>query len=176
MRPVSPIARVVLLIGVLSVAGPTLAQVPSTSQIPRPPAPPLARVADVCMAYDVTAPHPMGDSNDAILLAVANLIDTYGDLGVPAQRLDIHVVLRGEAVKMALTDAAYKRVTGTSTNPHEDDIAMLLHANASVEVCHNTMQRLGIEPKDLLPTVMVVPGAIVRLVDLQQRGCSYISF
>lgn len=113
---------------------------------------------------------------DTVVISVSNLITTFDELGVPRDAVEIHVVLRGSAAAMALNDQAYSRVKDAPRNLHADDLAMLLHAGASVEVCGETMSQRGWTTEDVLPEVEVVPGAIVRLVELQNRGCTYIHF
>lgn len=142
----------------------------------RPPAPALATVGDICVAYDLSEMSVEGESI-RILVAVSSLIESYEELGVAADELEIHVVLRGPAAHMVLDDDAWQAASGAEgANPARDDVAMLLHAEVGVEVCATTLRHNGWSADDVLPAVTVVPGAVVRLVDLQSRGCAYVKF
>ncbi len=137
----------------------------------------LARTSHICVAYELKQPVEMMQGDSQILVAVSSLIETYEDLGVDADNLEIHVVVHGDAAGMLLRDEAYAALDRSSeTNPHRQDLALLLHSEVSIEMCGNTIERMGWSEDDILPAVEIVPGAIVRLVDLQHRGCAYISF
>ncbi len=61
-----------------------------------------------------------------------------------------------------------------STSTIGDDLASLLNQGVVVAVCRQTMKQNGIEEHDLLPGVVIVPAGVVRLIERQQEGYSYI--
>ena len=55
-------------------------------------------------------------------------------------------------------------------------ISTLLKSGVRLEICGTTMKKNGWTKDDLLPGVVVVPGAFARIVDLQLQGFAYVAF
>ncbi|MAQ15410.1 MAG: hypothetical protein CMN30_11525 [Sandaracinus sp.] len=94
---------------------------------------------------------------------------------------DIHMVLvfHGEAGFHLLNDASFAAdpgANGRTTNPNAELIHSLTERGVRVELCSSTMQQHGWTEADLHPDVIVVPGALVRLTDLQMDGYAHLDF
>ncbi len=93
-------------------------------------------------------------------MAVRNLENAKK--GLPEQPMEI--VINGPGLSMA--------AAGTSTVVEE--IAALQKQGVIVAVCRQTMKQHNMEEQDLLPGMLVVPSGVVRLIERQQDGYSYI--
>lgn len=115
------------------------------------------------------------------LFFVQRLVQNYENQGITPEDRSVVVVVYGEAAYWLLNDTAWSaaNLTGAlagASNPHVELVAELLKNGVHIEVCGSTLKQKGWTREDLLPGVVVVPGAIARLVDLQLQGFAYIGF
>ncbi len=89
-----------------------------------------------------------------------NVRNTAADLG---QDAEVAVVTHGPGLQLAIG------ATGWT-----DQVAELVESGVEVMACRNTMQRLGIEPEQLLPGVEMVSAGIGEIVRRQQDGWAYV--
>ncbi len=89
-----------------------------------------------------------------------NVRNTAADLGEDAE---VAVVTHGPGLQL---------VTGATG--WREEVAGLVDSGVEVLACRNTMQRLGIEPGDLLPGVSMVTAGIGEIVRRQQGGWAYV--
>jgi uncharacterized protein len=114
-------------------------------------------------------------SNDSAVMNLAlnnaqNVIDYYRDKG---ERVDVEIVAYGPGLNMLRAD----------TSPIKDRIAHMASADATFpstlrfSACHNTLQAM--EKREghaiaIVPQAKIVPAGVVRLMQLEERGWSYI--
>ena len=112
------------------------------------------------------------------LYYVRGLLESYKSMGVPQDQLHISVVLHGDAAYMLLQEEAFQQNENDpfAYNPNTQVVQQLLDHGVSVEICHSTMKSKGWGADEILPGVTIVHDAYTRLIDLQQRGYSYIRF
>ena len=112
------------------------------------------------------------------LYYVRGLLDSYKAQGVPDKNLKISVVLHGATVYWMLNETAYRQFKQDEFdfNPHDQVLRELLAHGVSVEVCNLTLRNRGWSADDLMPGVTLVHNAYTRIIELQQRGYSYIRF
>ncbi len=97
-------------------------------------------------------------------LAMNNAVNLQQHYG--PDKVDVVIVAYGPGLKMLLKNAkTSKRVESLSA------------AGIEFDACHNTMKamakKLGHMPK-LTPAAKVVPGGVIRIGELEQKGYSYI--
>ena len=111
------------------------------------------------------------------LLDLKALLADYERLGIPSWEVHISAVFHGEAAYWLLRDAAYARTPrGSLNNPNAPLVRELQSLGVSVELCAKAMEERGWTKEDVLPGVRVIPGAIPRVIDLQQQGYAYLRF
>jgi accessory colonization factor AcfC len=111
------------------------------------------------------------------LLDIKGLLDDYVRLGIPYREVHISAVFHGEAAYWLLHDAAYARAPkGSALNPNAPLVRELQSLGVSVELCAKVMEEKGWTKEDVLDGVRVVPGALPRVIDLQQQGYAYVRF
>jgi len=96
-------------------------------------------------------------------IALNNAVNMQKELGPDA--IAIEIVAYGPGLSMMTNSSASKRVP---------DLAM---QDITFSACGNTMKKIaaktGKEPK-LVDGVRVVPGGVIRIMELQEAGYSYI--
>lgn len=111
------------------------------------------------------------------LVDVRSLLSDYERIGIPPAEVHISAVFDGDAAYWLLRDKAYAVVKSTERyNPNASIVDELRRLGVSVEICAKTMQQRGWQKEDLLPGVVIVPGAHPRIIDLQLQGYAYIRF
>lgn len=113
------------------------------------------------------------DSLNPELVSVARYLNMHGRNGVPLKNMDIAVVLHGNALKGALSDAAYESRYQTS-NPNRDLIQKLDAAGVRFYACGQSMHFRGFEKDDLISPVKVGLSAMTMLTVLQADGYSLL--
>ncbi len=109
------------------------------------------------------------DSLNPKLVSVARYLNMHGRNGVPLENMDIAVVLHGNALKGALSDAAYESRYQTK-NPNRDLLQKLDAAGVKFYACGQSMHFRGFEKKELLSPVKVGLSAMTMLTVLQSDG------
>ncbi|WP_461211388.1 DsrE family protein [Desulfocurvus sp. DL9XJH121] len=94
-------------------------------------------------------------------IALSNIANTVAP--VPAPERELVLVLNGPAAQFARKDAEFA-----------DAVAGILGQDVAVRVCENAMAKFAIQPGDLVPGCEPVPGGILELAQLQQKGFTYI--
>lgn len=82
-----------------------------------------------------------------------------------APQTKIEVVFHGEAVYALIKD---------KTTVHEKIDELVNSRHVVISACNNSLLRFNIAKDELIPSVTVVPVAILELSDKQQKGWSYI--
>ncbi|MEW5966634.1 MAG: DsrE family protein [Pseudomonadota bacterium] len=157
----------------LGVGGPALADAPMPAERPMLKVDPEARYKVV---YDISSGTIAAGISRGLYYA-RGLIEAYGKQGVTPDRLDIHLVLHGDAALFLLNDDAYQKAVKDpfAVNLNARITQDLLDLGVSVEICHSVMRAKGWKPADVLPGVSLVHDGYTRLVKLQNDGYAYIS-
>jgi intracellular sulfur oxidation DsrE/DsrF family protein len=100
-----------------------------------------------------------------ILFSVGEMLREYGD------DIELVVTTFGPGVHLL------GKKPGRPISPvHQDKVSSLADYGVSFHACGNTMKSLGWTEKDLLDVAKVVPIGAVDLMELQEKGFSYISW
>ena len=105
------------------------------------------------------------DYIQAILFSCGEMLRTYGD--------DIELIVTAIGPGLHLLG---KRPERTIAKIHQDRAASLAAYGVAFHACGNTMKTLNWTGDDLLDFAKVVPIGAVDLMELQERGFSYISW
>ena len=90
-------------------------------------------------------------------------------------RRSVIAVMHGDPSFWALNDAAWDRLNqGTTGNPYRATIEELSRRGVRFEICAFAMQQHGFVNADLLPEVAVTTGALLRFLQLEQKGYSLL--
>lgn len=117
------------------------------------------------------------DDVGAGMAFVRGLVEAYRSIGTPPKELHISAVIHGDAGYWMLKDDPYTAFRkGKGTNPNKAIISQLRELGVSVELCGDTMKEHGWTKADLLPGVIILPNAHLRIVDLELQGYAYIRF
>lgn len=134
----------------------------------------LAGISTAAIAADAVTipakkPHNMvvqvtEDNEKSWNLAMNNAVNVQKELGI--DNINIEVVTYGPGLKMLVKDSAVaNRVKDLSLQ------------NITFSACGNTMKKMEKDtgkPVELTEGSRVVPAGIVRIIDLQEAGWSYI--
>jgi intracellular sulfur oxidation DsrE/DsrF family protein len=87
------------------------------------------------------------------------------------------LVFHGDGAPLACDDATFKRLTGSKrANPYKQAIADLQKAGVQTEICVVAMEAQGISRNQLLPGIKVNAGALLRIIELTQKGYTQFAF
>ena len=127
------------------------------------------------VVYDIHSSETAAGVSKGMFYA-RGLIEAFGKQGVKPDRLDIHLVLHGEAAQFLLDDETFQLATGDpfAVNLNAKLTQDLLNFGVSVEICHSVMKSKGWRPADVLPNVTIVHDGYTRLIKLQNDGYAYI--
>lgn len=86
-------------------------------------------------------------------------------------------IFHSGAAALACNDETFNRLTGSTTgNPYKADIAQAQRDGFQTEICVKSMQFQHIAKSDLLPGIKVNGGALIRIIELTQKGYTQFSF
>ncbi|MGB8398865.1 hypothetical protein [Bradyrhizobium sp.] len=135
-----------------------------------------AALADNAKAHRSTKPHRLAiqvDQNDPAIMNLAlnnaaNVIEYYRAKG---EDVSVDVVTYGPGLHMLRAD----------TSPVQDRIKslkdMAFPSKIRFSACNNTRENMAKKeghPIDVLSEAVVVPSGVVRLMELQEKGWSYV--
>lgn len=106
--------------------------------------------------FDISAADTAGHST--VIRQINNVLKA-------APQTKIEVVFHGEAVYAVVKDK-------TTVHDKIDDLVNNKHV--VITACNNSLLRFNISKDELIPSVTLVPVAILELSDKQQKGWSYI--
>jgi intracellular sulfur oxidation DsrE/DsrF family protein len=124
---------------------------------------------------DIRATAESPDQLNRNLEAVARLLNMQARAGMPAENLDVAVVVHGPAVKDLLSDAAYRERFGQA-NPNTGLIAGLQKAGVPIYLCGQTVAIRGFSPEELNPSVKLALSAMGAHIRLQSEGYTVLPF
>ena len=110
-----------------------------------------------------------GDGLHPGLEAVARLLNLYALAGIPNERVEVVVLLRGKATSLALRADAFAARSG---QPHRNTGLRdaLLDAGVHFEVCGQALHRNGYTAGEVDPRIAVALGAVLRRETLLAQG------
>jgi len=109
------------------------------------------------------------DANDPAIMNLAlnnaeNALEYYQAKG---EEVQVEIVVYGPGLHMLRND----------TSPVKDRIIRMKQQNVAFSACGNTkaaMEKRESKPVEIVPQATVVPSGVVRLMDLQEQGWSYV--
>ncbi len=112
------------------------------------------------------------------LATLKRVMGEYRAIGIAFEELHVSAIFHDDAARWLLSDEAYRGPAGgrEGENPNKSVIQELIKSGVSIEMCAQTMKEHGWTKKDLLPDIKIVPAAYPRLIDLESRGYSHVSF
>ncbi|MHA7816947.1 MAG: DsrE family protein [Pseudohaliea sp.] len=131
---------------------------------PVPQAAPLPADTSFKVAIDVVEGGIDGELNGKFRTA-ASLINLLHASGVPAERIEVGLVVHGPAYRDLLVDGAYG-----GENPNAGLIAELQAHGATLYYCGQSAVYRDVAEADLLPGIEVTLSATITHAMLQQQG------
>jgi intracellular sulfur oxidation DsrE/DsrF family protein len=110
---------------------------------------------------------------NSALTTVARFLNMHARAGVPAQNLQVAIVMHGSASKDALTNSAYRKRYG-GDNPNAELLQALERAGVRAYLCGQTATYREIHTDELTPPVQMALSAMTALVLLQEDGYNLI--
>lgn len=108
------------------------------------------------------------------LVKAARWINLNRAAKIDPDRIQVAVVLHGDATKAALNDPAYARVSKSQENPNRQLINQLQQAGVELYVCGQALAHRRYQQDDVLPEVKVVTAALTVLARKQRTGFSFL--
>lgn len=105
---------------------------------------------------------------------VARLMNLYGANNLTASDVKVVIVFHGEATKSVLSDEAYERRFGETTNPNLPVIRKLMDAGVEVMVCGQALNYKGFPDAEVADGIPVAASALTVLINKQADGHAYI--
>ena len=138
------------------------------------PAAPYQPKAGAKVAFDISVAAKPDEINKG-LDRVARLINLYAGHGVPPEGLQVVAVLHGPAAAAALSDDAYKQMTGVAANPNLLLLRQLKEAGVKLYICGQTLVQKRISPNDVAPQLEIAVSAMLVNVQSQAEGFAVLS-
>ena len=112
-----------------------------------------------------------GETSDLnpYLVSAARFLNMHARNGVPAEDMDLAVVVHGAAVKNLLSDAAYEARYKVK-NPNLELLTKLHAAGVRIYVCGQSMTFGGVDESELAEPAQVALSAMTVLTVLQSDG------
>lgn len=120
------------------------------------------------VAFDVGA---QGDSEspNRQFVSAARFLNMHVKAGVPAENIQLAIVVHGKASFDLLSDNAYDGKYLVK-NPNTALLQALMATGVQVAICAQSAAFMGIANTDLLPGVEVALSAMTKHAQLQQQG------
>lgn len=122
---------------------------------------------------DATGGETTASGTNRHLEAAARAVNLYALAGVPAENVQVAVVVHGKATPLVLSEAAYLR---KFSRPHPDSalLAALRQAGVEIHVCGQSLTHQGHAVTDVHERVDVALSAMTKMVELQTDGYGII--
>ena len=124
---------------------------------------------------DITDAADKPDTLNAYLEAAATLINLHGVGGVPAKNIHMIVVLHKMALYSIFTNEMYQKKFKID-NPNIPLISALKNAGVEFYTCGQTLMKIHMDEKAIVPDVTVATSALTTLTTYQLKGYSMINF
>ncbi len=127
------------------------------------------------IVVDITNAADKPDSLNAYLEATATLMNLHGVGGVPAKNMNVIVVLHKMALYSIFTNEMYQKKFKTD-NPNIPLIKALKEAGVEFYTCGQTLMKVNMDEKSIIPEVGVATSALTTLTTYELQGYSVINF
>jgi len=125
------------------------------------------------IVVDVTKGGEPDELNGAIE-KVARFVNIYRGAGKEPAKVDIAIVLHGDATLATLNADAYSKRFATQGNPNIDCLRELHDAGVDILVCGQSLIGKGAKPDEVVVFADVAVSALTSLVNLQAEGYGYV--
>ncbi|TWT61691.1 DsrE family protein [Rubinisphaera italica] len=117
-----------------------------------------------------------GDSDklNPAIEKVCRFVNIYAGAGKESAKVDIAVVLHGDATLAILRNDAYSTRFSSKANPNLKCLSELQKAGVKVYVCGQSLIGKGAKPSEVTEQVDVAVSALTALVNLQADGYAYL--
>lgn len=141
------------------------------------PSPDLSASPDVVhrAVFDVTRSAESPTAVNSSIESLARFLNMHARAGVPAENLQLALVVHGSAGKDLLDHAGYRERFGVD-NPNLPLLEALARAGVEIYLCGQTAMSRGLPREELAPQVRMALSAMTALVHLQDRGYRLIAF
>lgn len=129
----------------------------------------LSEDAAFAVAFDVAEAAEPGAKSRA-LESPARLLNMLVEAGVPAERVDLAIVVHGGASKDLLASGAYAARHDGAENGSAALLKALMAAGIEVYLCGQSAAAHGIAKDDLVPGIRMSLSAMTAHARLQQAG------
>ena len=127
------------------------------------------------VVFDVTNTPDEKDKLNPYLETAARFLNMHAQNGIPADQLEVAVVVHSAASKDIISNSAYQQRYGVG-NPNEKLIEALLKANTQIIFCGQSAQARGFPKEELIPGVQLALSAMTALIQLQGQDYKFIKF
>lgn len=107
------------------------------------------------------------------LTVVARFLNMHGQNGVPLDKMDVAVVMHGQALLAAMNNDTYRELTGTD-NPNLRLLQSLADAGVRFYACGQSLGFRQLDKNVLVDPVKVGLSAMTMLVTLQDEGYAFL--
>ncbi|APZ90706.1 DsrE family protein [Fuerstiella marisgermanici] len=114
------------------------------------------------------------DALNPAIEKVARFVNIYQGAGKKPAKVDIAIVLHGDATLTVLNVDAYTKRHETKGNPNLDCLHKLHDAGVEIFVCGQSLIGKGGNPDDVVVFADVAVSALTSLVNLQADGYAYV--
>ncbi len=114
------------------------------------------------------------DKLNSAIEKVCRYVNIYAGAGKDSAKVDIAVVLHGDATLAALNHDAYSARFKTRSNPNLKCLSELKKTGVEVFVCGQSLIGKAAKPSQVSDQVDVAVSALSALVNLQTDGYAYI--
>lgn len=171
-----PHTLLTILLSATLIAAPALARADSTAApATQRPLVLVDKAGKYRAVYDIHSTETTAGISRGLYYA-RGLFEAFRKQGVEPARLNVHLVLHGDATFMLLKDETYQQATNDpfAFNPNAKIVQDLIDLGVSVEICNSAMKSKGWKAADVLPNVAIVHDGYTRLIKLQNDGLAYI--
>jgi len=125
------------------------------------------------IVVDVTKDSEPDQLNPAIE-KVARFVNIYRGAGKTPAKVEIAIVLHGDATLSVLNSDAYAKRFETKDNPNLDCLRRLHEAGVEIIVCGQSLIGKESNPEEVVSFADVAVSALTSLVNLQSDGYAYV--
>lgn len=130
-------------------------------------------LAKADVVFNIMNPQPIPGKQNSLFLAQV-MTGVLSQRGTPK---NVIMIFHSGAAAFACGDSTFNRLTGTSSgNPYKSQISDLQKAGVHTEICVKSMEFQKITRNQLLPGIKVNGGALLRVIELTQKGYTQFSF
>lgn len=130
-------------------------------------------LAEANVVFNIMDRGPIPGRQESLFLC-ATMTGVLASKNVPRR---VIAVFHSAAAALACNDQAFNRLTGTKAgNPYKKNLTALQAAGVQTEICVKSMEFQNIKNSELLPGIKVNGGALLRIVELTQKGYTQLAF